>query len=629
MENMTNKRTVKGTITITTSGVGYFFHDDLKEDVKIEPKFLNTALNGDEVEILLFPEKKNEQRKGEVIKILKRAKMRFVGTIDKKGKNYSFLLPDDQKMYTDIFIPHAKKDLKNNHKALVEIVSWENPKKSPEGKVVRVLGEKGTEKVEREAIVLESGMDIEFEKEVKKEAKKINKKAEEMSRRAKGKRRDMRREKTFTIDPETAEDFDDALSIKRLSDDLIEVGIHIADVSFYVKKGTAIDKEARKRGSSIYMVGQTIPMLPEILSNQLCSLNPGEEKLTFSAIFKMNKDGEVKERWFGETIIKSDERYSYKEAMNRIEQGDSDLKLLNEIAKKLKKERIKKGSLKFKTEEVEFELDEDGRPVEINMKEILDTHNLIEEFMLLANKNVADRFGKSPFVFRVHEEPDQETIGELKGYLSGIGYDVKLGEKVTSKKLNEIIEKVEGKPVEFLVGNVILRSMAKAYYSTKNKRHFGLSFDKYTHFTSPIRRYADLTVHRMIKKKLKGEGLKSTDYYEKICRSVSESELRALEAERKSVNYKKCEYMLKKEGETRDVVISGITEWGIYVRDLDSYAEGMISLRNLEDDYYVLDKENYRLIGRHTKKEFSLGKKMRARVERVDSEAGLIDFLPL
>ncbi len=615
-------------MTITSSGVGYFRHPDLEEDVKIEAKFLNTALNGDTVSVALFPEKKgNGQRNGEVLEILKRKKTRFVGTIDKKGENYSFLLPDDKKMYTDIFIPHTDKKVKNGHKALVEMVSWDNPKKSPEGKLIKTLGKKGSEKVEREAMVLESGMEVDFPKEVLKQAKEIKKKAPGMKKAALEGRRDMRDVKTFTIDPASAKDFDDALSIKRISDDRFEIGIHIADVSFYVKEGTPIDKEAKKRGFSIYMVGETVPMLPEILSNDLCSLNPNEEKLAFSAVFEMNRKGEVLSQWVGETIIESDKRYSYKEAMREIEGGDKDLNLLNKISKKLNKKRVDEGSLKFKSDEVVFDLDENGKPLDIKLKESLETHGLIEEFMLLANRKVAAKFEKNPFVFRVHEEPDKKTIQELKGYLSGMGYDVKLSDKVSSKKINEIIEEVEGNPVEFLVNNIILRSMTKAYYSTKNVGHFGLSFDKYTHFTSPIRRYADLTVHRIIKKKQKGKRLHSKTDYENVCLSVSENELRALDAERESISYKKCQYMMGREGQKRRAIISGITEWGIYVKDLDSHAEGMISLRSLDDDYYVLDKENYRLIGKRTNKEFGLGDKIRVVVDRVNLEDRLIDFV--
>ncbi len=619
---------LEGTITITNSGVGYFSHEDLDEDVKIEAKFLNTALNGDKVLVALFPEKKgNGQRTGEVLEIVERKKTRFVGAIDRKGKNYSFLLPDDRKMYTDIFIPHTDKKIKGGHKALVEMVSWDNPKKSPEGKLIKVLGKKGSEKVEREAMVLESGLEVDFPKEVLKQAKSLRKKADGMKTQAIKERRDMRDTKTFTIDPKSAEDFDDALSIKRISDDKFEIGIHIADVSFYVKEGTPIDKEAKKRGFSIYMVGETVPMLPEVLSNDLCSLNPNEEKLAFSAVFEMNRKGEVLDKWIGETVIESDNRFTYKEAMDKIEDGDKDLNLLNDMAKRLKRERIENGSLKFKSDEVIFDLDENGVPVDISLKESLETHGLIEEFMLLANGEVAKKFEKAPFVFRVHEEPDTKTIQELKGYLSGLGHDVSISDEVNSQKINELTAEVEGKPVEFLVNNIILRSMTKAYYSTKNVGHFGLAFDKYTHFTSPIRRYADLTVHRIIKKKQKGRKLKPKSDYESICLSVSENELRSLDAERESISYKKCQYMMGKEGEKRRAIISGITEWGIYVKDLDSHAEGMISLRSLNDDYYVLDKENYRLIGKRTNKTFALGDEVKVVVEKVDLEDRIIDFI--
>ncbi len=625
MKILKMSKKIKGKISLTDSGTGYFSGDEIDEDIKVENKFLNTALDGDEVEISLFPEKDGEMKKGEVLRVLNRKKTRFVGVLDKK-KSYSFLIPDDRKMYVDIFIPTADKEIKDGDKALVEIVDWDRAEKSPEGKIVKVLGPKGEEKVEREAIVLESGLEVDFKEEIKEQAQKIKKKAPGMKKQTEPNRRDMRDAKTFTIDPKTAKDFDDALSFEKLSDNLFRVGIHIADVSFYIKEGTPIDEEAKKRSFSIYMVGETVPMLPEVLSNDLCSLNPGEEKLAFSVVLEINGEGKVLDEWVGETVIESDRRYTYGDAMKRINEGENSLTTLNEIAQNLRRKRIENGSLKFNTDEVVFNLDDNGRPIDINKKEVLETHELIEEFMLLANRTVAKKFGNDPFVFRVHEDPEKETIRELKGFLKGLGYDVNLEDKITSEKINEIIDEVEGKSVEFLVNNIILRSMTKAYYDTKNVGHFGLALKKYTHFTSPIRRYADLTVHRLVKKKLKDKKAESTDHYKEICKTVSENELRALDAERESIAYKKCEYMLDKVGQKRKAVISGITRWGIYVRDLDSFVEGMIPLRSLEDDYYVLDQENYRLIGKNTNKRFSLGDKIKVRLDSVDLESKLIDF---
>ncbi len=619
------KNKIKGIIKINSNGVGYFSSDLIDEDVKIEPAFLNTAFNGDTVEIVAFPKTKNDKQKGEVIEILERKKTRFVGTIDKKGENYCFILPDDKKMYTDIFVPNTDKDIKHGHKALVEVTSWK--KKSPEGKIIKVLGRKNSEKVEREAIILENGMEVEFNEKVQMQAKELERKAEGMKRQEIKTRKDFRDRKTFTIDPEDAKDFDDALSFKKLSENKFEVGVHIADVSFYVKEGTPIDKDALNRGFSIYMVGETIPMLPEILSNELCSLNPNEEKLAFSIVFTIDISGNVTDKWVGETVIKSDKRYSYEEAMKEINQNHQELSTLNKIAKNLKEERIKNGSLKFNADEVVFNLDNQGRPIEIIKKEVLETHQLVEEFMLLANKHVCEIHGGKPFIYRVHEDPDKETIENLKGFLAGLGYDSQIGKNITPDKINDLFEKIKEEPIEFLVNNIILRAMAKAYYSTKNKGHFGLAFKKYTHFTSPIRRYADLTVHRIIKKKIKNRKLKDSDYYEKISVITSENELKALSAERESISYKKAEYMFKRVGEKRKAIISGVTEWGIYLRDLESYAEGMVSLRSLNDDYYILDKEKYRLIGRNTKKEYSLGKEVTVRVEKVDLDSRIIDFI--
>lgn len=615
---MSNKELI-GEIKITPKGTGFLLREESKEDIKIEQNFLNRAFSGDKVKVFLFPKRRGEQQRGEVVEILQRKKEFFVGTLERKGRDYSFLIPDDKRVYVDFFVPHSTGQEKDGYKALIKLKSWDNPRKSPEGEVIKILGKKGKSQVEREAIILEKGLKYSFKDSFQK--KKDYKEKEEMK-----KRRDFRDMETFTIDPETAKDFDDAISFKKISDNLFQVGIHIADVSFYIKEGDETDKEARERGFSIYMVDETVPMLPEFLSNDLCSLNPNEDKLTFSVVFNLNKEGEIKEEWIGETVIRSKKRMSYKEAQKEIDKGNEALVTLNEIAKKLRKERIKKGALDIEQEEIEFKMDKEGRVVDVFKKKIFESNHLIEEMMLLANKRIAENFFSSPFLFRVHEPPDEKAILDLKGFLAGLGYKMDLGAKISSKEINKIKEKIKGEEVEFLVNNIILRSMSKAFYSSENKKHFGLAMDRYTHFTSPIRRYADLTVHRLVKKKLKGKKMKDKKHFQRIAQEVSLRELDVLEAERDSISYKQTQYMLSRVGETREGVVSGITDWGIYIRDIKSGAEGMISLRNLKDDYYTISSDQYSLIGRSKKKKYSLGNKVKVKVIGGDLDSKTIDF---
>ncbi len=613
---------IKGIVNITSLGTGYLKSEEMEEDVKIDTPFLNTALHNDEVEVVLFPQKKGEKQEGEVVKILQRAKSRFVGTIEKKkGKSFAFLIPDDKKMYADIFIPSS--NVKGKTKALVEIVSWDDPKKNPEGKVIEVIGKKGENEAELHSIVLEKGLSISFPKKVEKEAQEIKNKKINVE-----KRKDFRGVPTFTIDPEDAKDFDDALSIKKIEKGVYEIGIHIADVSYYLKEGTKIDEEARKRAFSIYLVDRTIPMLPEVLSNNVCSLKPNEDRAAFSAVFKMRETGEVVESWFGETIILSQKRFTYKEAQKVLDErkGDfyNELQSLKKIAKNLRKERKQRGALEIDEDELFFHLDHDGRPLSVYRKEHLFTHELIEEFMVLANRRVSKEFNT---LYRVHEKPDKEKIDNLLSFLSNLGYDFRTEKKeVSSAELNKLFLKVKGKDEEFLVRTAVLRSMAKAAYSVKNRKHFGLALEEYTHFTSPIRRYADLLVHRIVKKKLKGEKVRASDY-QKVAEEISWKELDVLDAERSSVSYKQVEYMLEKVGEEFDAVISGITSFGIFVQELSIKAEGMISIRDMDDDYYVLDEETYSLVGTRKKKRYFLGKKVKVKLAGGSIETRQLDFV--
>jgi ribonuclease R len=613
---------VTGTITITSLGSGYLKSDELEEDVKIDASLLNTALHKDEVEVALLAGKEGEKQYGEVVKVIERAKTRFVGTIEqKKGEKYAFLIPDDQKMYVDIFIPNN--DIKSKTKALVEIVKWDDSKKNPEGKVIQTIGKKGDNDAELHSIVLEKGLSIDFPGKVKGEAEKIKEKTIDIKNR-----RDFRNVTTFTIDPEDAKDFDDALSFVKIENGLYEIGVHIADVSYYVKEGTKLDEEARKRAFSIYLVDRTIPMLPEVLSNGVCSLRPNEDRATFSAVFKMKKDGTVVDTWFGETVICSDRRFTYKEAQNILDDKEGEfyeeLSTLAEIAKKLQEGRQKDGALRIEDDELFFKLDKNGKPISVYRKEHLFTHNLIEEFMVLANRNISKKFNT---LYRVHEKPDRDMINNLLSFLLKIGHKIVLkGKEVTSAELNELFEKVKGKDEEFLVKTAVLRSMCKAEYSTKNKKHFGLAAEEYTHFTSPIRRYADLLVHRIVKKKLRGEKVNPVDY-EKVAREISLTELDVLDAERSSISYKQVEYMLEKVGETFNAIISGVTSFGIFVQEIETKAEGMVSIRDMDDDYYMLDEETYSLIGSRKKKRYTLGSKVKVKLAGGSLESRRLDFI--
>ncbi|MCF7845335.1 MAG: ribonuclease R [Candidatus Pacebacteria bacterium] len=615
---------IKGVISITTSGCGYLKTEGQEEeDIKINASLLNTALHNDEVEVVLLPKKEKERQHGEVISVLKRAKERFVGRIDRKnGKSFGFLIPDDNRMYVDIFIPNIDKSINRKKKVLVEIEKWKDPKKNPEGKIVKVIGNKGVNDVELESIVLEKGLEIDFPSQVEKEAENIERKGFDLKNR-----RDFRNDPVFTIDPEDAKDFDDALSVKDIGDGLYEVGVHIADVSYYVKEGSKIDKEARKRAFSIYLVDRTIPMLPEVLSNNLCSLMPDKDRATFSAVFKMKENGEVVDSWFGEGVICSKRRFSYKEAQtildNKKGEFHKELSILAKIAERLKKERMDAGALSIEEDELFFELDNDGRPISLYRKEHLFTHNLIEEFMVIANKTVAEKFNT---LHRIHDNPDRKTISSLIAFLLGLGYRINIkGDEISSSEINKLFQDIKGKDEEFLVKNMVLRSMSKAKYSTLSKRHFGLALNKYMHFTSPIRRYADLVMHRIVKKKLRNEKVKPENY-EEVAREISLRELDVLDAERSSIRYKQVQYMANKVGEEFQVIVSGVTSFGIFVQEIETKVEGMISIRDMDDDYYILDEESYSLIGTRKRKRYALGNKIKVKLVEADQENRRLNF---
>lgn len=635
------KQTAQGVIRIDGRGNGRLEITETGETIEIENRYLNTALNGDTVVVLRHAAKKGLIA-GEVDKILIRAKTRFVGIIE-KAKGVYFVATDDRKMYADILIP-AKETRKaqNGQKVLAEIIDWTDPKKDPIGRVLKVIGTPGEHQVEMETIILEKGFEREFPLKVEAEANKIKTNFQADIEAEIPKRRDFRQTSTLTIDPIDAKDFDDAISFRDLENGYFEVGVHIADVTHYLRAGSALDAEAIKRATSIYLVDQTIPMLPEVLSNDVCSLIEGQDRLTFSAVFTINLSGEIKEEWFGRTIINSDRRFTYEEVQTLLDQPESsqepykkELTILNKIAYALRDKKIEQGALSFEDEELRFILDENKKPIQIIKKVRTDSHKLVEDFMLLANKKVAEFVSKinhnqeHTFVYRIHEAPDRDKLINLADFLKPLGYNLEVkGEKIDQDDLNRLLAKTIGTPEEFMIQKATIRSMSKAIYSMKNIGHYGLAFPHYTHFTSPIRRYPDDMVHRLLAIYLKGSKPKKEMLEEYAALSIhsSEREKQAQEAERDSVKFKQVEFMQTKIGQTLKGVISGVTEWGIFVEDIETKSEGMIRLRDLDDDYYSLDEKNYCLVGKKTKKKYRLGDTVNFVVTKTDLKNKNIDF---
>ncbi len=630
-------RHFEGIINISHRGTGTVRLNKQDKIVEIDHSFLRTACNGDTVSILLHPKKKDGVLTGEVTKIIHRSKVGYAGILEKENDTY-FLIPSDLKMYSDIIIPENKlAGAKIGQKIFVTITEWLDAKKAPIGAVEKILGMPMEHNAEMEAIAMEKGFNATFPPLILKEAQKVSKIG--ITEKDLKERRDFRATTTFTIDPDDAKDFDDALSFKKLTNGNYEVGIHIADVSHYVELGTDLDIEARRRGTSVYLVDRTIPMLPEELSNGICSLNPNVDRLTFGAVFELDKSGTVHKQWFGRTIIHSDKRFTYEEAENILKEKRGiffeELNILNNIAKKLLKKRYDEGAISLEQEEIKFQLDKNGVPISVYTKERGDTNKLIEEFMLLANRRVAEYMSrgkegiKGVFLYRIHDFPNKEKIKDLATFLKRIGHRVRLVNGIIpSEEINALVIKLEHSPIKDTIHSAIIRTMAKAIYSTKNIGHYGLGFKYYTHFTSPIRRYPDVIVHRLLSDFIENKPIPKERWfeYEQMSQEASNREKEAAEAERASIKYKQVEYMSSRIGQKYDGVITGVTEWGLYIEDKLTKCEGMVRMRDLKDDYYTFDKEGMSIRGQKTHKKYTLGDKVKFTVKNADMNKKTIDY---
>ncbi|WP_440879595.1 ribonuclease R [Tenacibaculum sp. C7A-26P2] len=641
-----------GTLDTTSNGNAYFICDDFDEDIFVPSVNLGHGLHNDTVRAYVYKKRRSNKTEADVVEVIKRAKKEFVGVLQ-MSKNFGFVLPDSNKMYTDIFIPKSKiNGAVNGDKVLIKITDWPENSKNPFGKILDILGKPGEHDTEIHSILLEYGLPYDFPPEIEEEAKKLPIQITEDDISI---RRDFRNDLTFTIDPKDAKDFDDALSFTKLDNGNYEIGVHIADVSHYVQEGTDLDREAYERATSVYLVDRVVPMLPEILSNGVCSLRPNEEKLTFSAVFEINEKAQIMNQWFGRTITYSDKRFAYEEAQYIIDSESNEISeevsltgekysvdnnivdailTLDKLAKILRKQRMDEGAISFDKVEVKFDLDEKSNPVGVFFKESKDANKLIEEFMLLANRKVAEAIGFSKgkasnktFIYRVHDEPDVEKLASLQNIVNKFGYKINTETKEkTSKSLNKLLSDVHGKGEANMVETLTIRSMSKAEYTTQNIGHYGLAFDYYSHFTSPIRRYPDVMTHRLLQHYLEGKKSPKVEIYEERCKHSSKREELASKAERDSIKYMQVKYMQDHKNQKFDGVVSGVTEWGVYVEIIANKCEGMIRIKDIKDDYYIFDESQYAIVGQATKNTIQLGDNVVVKVKHTDLERKHLDF---
>mgnify|MGYP001591115827 CR=1 FL=1 len=645
-----------GILDLTSSGNGYLVCDDFENDVFIPSTNINRALHNDTVKVFVYNKRRSSKKEGDVVEIIERAKTSFVGVLQ-LSKSFGFVVPDNSKMYADIFV---SKDHLNGavdgDKVIANLTDWPQNSKNPFGEVTQVLGKPGEHNTEIHSILAEYGLPYEFPKAVEQEAENLD---VSITEKEISKRRDMRKDLTFTIDPKDAKDFDDALSFKVLENGNYEIGIHIADVSHYIDQNSELEKEAYERATSVYLVDRVVPMLPEKLSNGVCSLRPHEEKLTFSAVFELNDNAKIIKEWYGRTVTYSDQRFAYEEAQVIIEKGKENETIaipemisiqdgsyivsedvvnavlkMDVLAKKMRKRRLNAGAITFDKVEVKFQLDEDANPLGVYFKQSKDANKLIEEFMLLANRKVSEfvskkggKEAKNTFIYRVHDEPNIDKLTALQGIVHKFGYQIDIqSRKSTSESMNQLLKDVQGKGESNMIETLAIRSMSKAEYTTQNIGHYGLAFEYYSHFTSPIRRYPDVMAHRLLQHYLDGGKAPNQEEYQEKCKHASEMEYLATKAERDSIKYMQIKYMQDHENEEFKGVISGVTDWGIYVEIIENKCEGMIRTRDLKDDYYIFDEKQYAMVGQDTQKKYQLGDEVVVKVKNADLERKHLDF---
>ena len=630
-----NRNTLSGIVDHVNRKYAFVTTDEFSEDIKIKSRFMRGAIHGDKVELKISDDFSRKNIEGEVIKILERKSTEFIGMVE-DSKGFAFFIPKNKKIFVDFFVRKKKNEnFSKNKKYIAKVINWGNSNKKPEAQIIKCIGESGKNETEINSIIYDFNLPVKFPNDVIVETEKLD---EKISEKEINNRKDLRHLDSFTIDPDDAKDFDDALSIEK-EGGFYNIGIHIADVSHFFNNKTQINNEAEKRATSIYLVDRTIPMLPEKLSNNLCSLKPNVDRLTFSVLIKMDEKFKIISSWVGRTIIHSKKRFTYEDAQESIDNSNGlfheKLNMLNKVAKHIRKKRFDSGSFNFRSNEVKFKLDKEKKPIGVYKKVRKDTHKLVEEFMLLANKIVAEfiinhekKHNKTfPFIYRIHEDPEQQKISELKNYIKQYGYSINSNEKNLAVSLNDLMKKIKGKPEESSIEKFAIRSMSKAKYSTNKEKHFGLSFRHYTHFTSPIRRFPDVMVHRLISDYTNGSNPKDKRYYDIMCKHSSKMEINATKAERESIKFKQAEYMTNFIGKEFEAVVSGITEWGMYGEIVENHCEGLVRMSSMKDDRYEFDDQKIRIVGRNNKKIFRLGQVIRVKVTDTDIEKRTIDLI--